>query len=291
MLIRSRDELATSLEQRIVSGEFRPGALLPSERLLSEEYGLSRSMVREAQRTLAERRLIDVVPGRGSFVRSASVEDSVERLTDDFDQRQVTARDLIEARMMVGATAAGLAAQRADEADLRAISQALETFDRATTLTERLRGDLAFHLAIARAARNPLVETMFGAIQHYTIELMIRSLIDDAVTVRSVPFHRRIMDGICDRQPHAASNAMRAHLAVGLSTYGDETDQNSRPSRAARLPASRAAGSPSTSCSTCPARRSDRQVPASELPPVRCCSPSSAKSYRACPLGAGAVSR
>jgi GntR family transcriptional repressor for pyruvate dehydrogenase complex len=226
LLIRSRDELATSLEQRIVSGEFGPGALLPSERLLADEYGLSRSMVREALRMLAERRLIDVVPGRGSFVRRVSAADSADRLTDVFDRRQVTARTLIEARLMVETTAAGFAAARADETDLLALAGALDAFDQAPTLTERLRGDLAFHLAIARAAGNPLIETMFRAIQPYTVELMIRSLIDETVTIPSVPFHRRILDGIRDRQPGAAEAAMRAHLAVGLSTYGDDLDEN-----------------------------------------------------------------
>ncbi len=226
MLIRTRDELATTLEHRIVSGTLTPGELLPSERVLSEEYGLSRSMVREALRTLAERRLIDVVPGRGSFVRGASVEDSAERLTDVFDQRQVTARYLIEARSMVETTAASLAAERADDAELRAITLALVAFDRAMTLPGRVRGDLAFHLAIVHAAGNPLVETMFRAIQPYTVELMIRSLTDETVTTESVPWHRQILDGICRREPRRASDAMLAHLAVGLTTYGDDIDRS-----------------------------------------------------------------
>ncbi len=226
VLIRTRDELATTLEQRIVTGALAPGELLPSERVLSDEYGLSRSMVREALRTLAERRLIDVVPGRGSFVRPATAEDSAERLTDVFDQRQVTARYLIEARNMVETTAAWLAAERADDAEIRAIDQALVSFDRATTLLARVRGDLAFHLAIVHAAGNPLVETMFRAIQPYTVELMIRSLTDETVTTESVPWHQQILDGIGQCEPRRASDAMFAHLAVGLTAYGDDIDQN-----------------------------------------------------------------
>ncbi len=224
--IRSRDELATSLEQRIVNGELLPGALLPSERLLSEEYGISRSMVREALRTLAERRLIDVVPGRGSFVHQATIEDSVDRLTDVFDQRQVTARHLIEARKMVETTAAWLAAERADDGERRAIEQALVAFDGSDRLLDRVRGDLAFHLAVVHGAGNPFVETMFRAIQPYTVELMLRSLSDEAVVAESVPYHRQILDGIHQRQPQVAADAMFAHLSVGLTAYGDDLDQN-----------------------------------------------------------------
>lgn len=226
MSIRSRDELATSLEQRIVGGELRPGALLPSERLLSEAYGLSRSMVREALRTLAERRLIEVVPGRGSFVRRASMEDSVERLTDVFGQRDVTARNLIEARTMVETTAAWLATERAGTNELESIRLALDVFDSAGTLLERVRGDLAFHLAIVHAAGNPVVETMFRAIQPYTVELMVRSLTDEVVTAESVPFHHRVLEAIACRRPAEASDAMWRHLAVGLNTYGEDIDRN-----------------------------------------------------------------
>ncbi len=225
-MIRTRDALTTTLERRIVSGNLAVGDLLPSERLLSEEYGLSRSMVREALRILAERRLIDVVPGRGSFVRPASAEDAAERLTDVFDQRQVTARCLTEARNMVETTAAWLAAERAGDAEIQSIRVALATFDAAITLVGRVRGDLTFHLAIMRAAGNPLVETMFRAIQPYIVELMIRSLTDEAVTTESVPWHQRILDGISGHEPRQASDAMFAHLSVGLTAYGDDIDQD-----------------------------------------------------------------
>src|SRR6476659_7426858 len=95
--IRTRDELAGLLEREITTGHIVPGTLLPSERLLAETFGLSRSMVREALRTLAERRLIEVRPGRGSVVREATVEDAVARLGEIFDHHHVTARSLIEA--------------------------------------------------------------------------------------------------------------------------------------------------------------------------------------------------
>ena len=226
MLIRTRDELATTLERRIISGTLPAGQLLPSERLLAEEYGLSRSMVREALRTLAERRLIDVVPGRGSFVRPASVGDSAVRLIDVFDQRQITPRYLIEARSMVETTAASLAAERADAAEIRAIGVALTAFDAATTLRDRVRGDLAFHLAIVRAAGNPLVETVFQAIQPYTVEVMLRIMTDGVGTADSVPCHRLILDGIRERAPERASDAMLAHLSVDSTAFGHDIDQN-----------------------------------------------------------------
>lgn len=224
--VQSRDDLATLLARQITTGFFSPGELLPSERVLAEEYGLSRSMVREALRMLAERRLIDVQPGRGSRVREATVQDAVERLIEIFDHSRVTPRYLIEARSMIETTAAGLAADRGGSADRDAIRHAHVCCGAAGTVLDRVRWDLAFHLAIVRAARNPLVETMFHAIQPYIVELLFRSLTDEVVTRKGLAFHDRIVTAIERRDPDAASREMASHLTLGLTLFGDDIDRD-----------------------------------------------------------------
>lgn len=224
--IRSQDDLAAHLADQIGRGNWLPGELLPSERALAEKSGLSRSMVREALRTLAERRLIEVRPGRGSVVREATVEDAVKRLIEYFDHRGVTPRNLIEARSMIETTATGLAAGRASDQDRQEIVLANAQVDAAVTLIERVRWDLAFHLAIVRAAGNPLVETMFHALQPYIVELLLRSLTDDEVTQKGLAFHERIIDAIADRDVRTASREMRGHLILGLTMFGDDLDRN-----------------------------------------------------------------
>ena len=224
--VRSRDGLASLLANKISRGEFRPGELLPSERVLAEEYDLSRSMVREALRTLAERRLLDIVPGRGSFVRETTVADAVERLIELFDLSQVTPRHLIEARLIIETTAAALAAARADDDDLKTITGAQRTCSQANSLLERVRWDLTFHLAIVRAAKNSLVETMFHAIQPYIVELLFRSLTDATVMQQGLALHELIADAIVHHDPSAASEHMRDHLSLGLTLFGADIDRN-----------------------------------------------------------------
>ena len=92
-------------------------------------------------------------------------------------------------------------------------------FDRSTGLLEQARYDLAFHLAIARAAANPVIETMFGSIAGLTAELMLRSLSDPEVTRASVPFHRQICEAIRERDPARARLAMERHLAGETTSY------------------------------------------------------------------------
>jgi len=224
--IHSRSDLVSVLVEQIGRGDFAAGALLPSERVLAEEYGLSRSMVREALRTLSERRLIDIIPGRGSVVRQATVSDAVEHLIKIFDHSRVTPRFLIEARVMIETTAAGCAALRATSGEVDTIVRARRACDSADSLVERVSWDLAFHLAIVRAAGNPLVEVMFRAIQPYIVEILLRSLTDTEVTHRGLVFHERIATAIAERDREAATAAMQHHLTLGLTLFGPDIDRN-----------------------------------------------------------------
>ncbi len=127
---------------------------------------------------------------------------------------------------MLEATTAALAAMRATDADLEGIEDALRLFDAAAGVIEQARYDLAFHLAVARAARNPVVETMFGAITGLTIELMLRSLADPEVTRVSVPYHHAILAAIQACDPERARTAMIDHLEVAARTYGEDFDRS-----------------------------------------------------------------
>lgn len=222
----SRRGLAAYLEAQILGGELAAGTKLPSERLLAERFGVSRPIVREALRTLVERGLVEVMPGRGSYVRQARVTDAAGHLDTLYRRRQATPRDLVEARTMLECTAAELAAQRATADDLAAMERTLNAFDGAHSVIEQARYDIAFHLAIARASGNPVIETMFGSISTLTVELMLRSLSDPEVTRISVPYHRQIYEGIRDHDPERARTAMAKHLAVATSHYGEDYDRS-----------------------------------------------------------------
>jgi DNA-binding FadR family transcriptional regulator len=216
----SRGELATHLEAQVCSGALPAGARLPSERQLAERYGVSRPIVREALRSLVERGLVEVLPARGSFVRGARATDAAGVLDTLYRRSQATPRDLVEARTMLECTAAALAAERASAEDLEQIDAALTRFDLASSVVERARYDLVFHLAVARAAHNPVIETMFGSITGLTVDLMLRSLSDRAVTDASVPYHAEIRNAIGARNPERARLAMAEHLSVASRFYG-----------------------------------------------------------------------
>ena len=224
--IPTRAGLAAALEAAILDGQLAPGTKLPSEREMAERHGVSRPVVREAIRGLVARDLVEVVPGRGAFVRFARSSDAANRLDDLLRRQQPTPRHLVEARLMLERTTAGLAAERATAADLDAIAAALTAFDRADGLLDQVRHDLGFHLAVARAAHNPVVATMFGAIAGLTAELMLRSLADPQTIPASVPYHRAIFAAIREKDADRARQAMTDHLGVAARTYGADFDRS-----------------------------------------------------------------
>ena len=222
----SREAVAEYLEHQIVVGRFVPGERLPSERHLAEELRVSRPIVREALRVLVERNLVEVLPGRGAFVRTTRPVDAANRFDTIYRLGNATPRDLVEARTMLECTSAALAAERATDFDLEALDAAVTGCERSRTIVDKARYDLAFHLGVARAAQNPVIETMFRSISALTIELMVRSLSDSAVTNESLPYHTEIMKAIRARDPGRARVAMADHLAVASRHYGPDFEDS-----------------------------------------------------------------
>ena len=218
--------IASALAERVLSGELGADDRLPSERHLAVEFGASRQVVREALRSLVERGLIDVEPGRGAYVHGDNGPRRFPPLDLEYRRRGSTARHLSEARLMLETEAAVLAAQHAQAHDLAVLERTLDRLDASVTPLDRVRGDLAFHSALVAASHNPVIETMFGSIQGLTVELMVRSAGDPETVRRSGPHHRLLFEAIRDRDPEAARRTIRAHLGIAASTYGDDYDQS-----------------------------------------------------------------
>jgi len=231
------DAIADVLAERVLSGEYAAGDRLPSERQLAVEFGASRPMVREALRSLVERGLIDVEPGRGAFVRGDTGPRSFQPLDLEYRRRGTTARQLSETRLMLETEAAALATRYADDTDLAVLATALDRLEGSATPFDRVRNDLAFHAALVAAAHNPVIETMFASIYGLTVELMVRSASDADIIRQSEPYHRIAYEAIRDRDAAAARAAIQAHLSIAASTYGEDYDRrlDTTASRALRL--------------------------------------------------------
>ncbi|MBU3067704.1 FadR family transcriptional regulator [Nocardia sp. NEAU-G5] len=217
-------DVAAAMETRLLSGEWAVGTRLPSERVLALAYQVSRPVIREALRALQERGLITVAAGRGSFVRAHRPSSHGGDATLLARRGEVTARDLVVARVMLEGQTAALAAQNRTEADLTDMRRILAAFDREKSLAATADLDVAFHESIAVASRNPVIQLMFGSIRPLTHGVVLRSLTDRAVRGVAAPLHDVILEAIADQDPDAARAAMTEHIETAQHFYGPDLD-------------------------------------------------------------------
>ncbi len=154
------DATVAQLRARITSGEWPVGTRIPPEPALVELLGVGRNTVREAVQSLVHAGLVERRQGSGTYVLSSS-ELAVSMGRQIADARQ---RDVIEVRRSLEVEAARLAARRRTTVDVSTITalrdERAEAY-RAGELDRMVAADLALHRAIARAARNPVLLSMY----------------------------------------------------------------------------------------------------------------------------------
>jgi len=222
----TQEALSSEIERQFLDGSVPVGHFLPSERVLSERYGVSRPFLREVLSGLKQRGRIDIVPARGAFVRDTGALDVARVVRESRLVRDATPRELIEARATLELQTVVLAAARATTADLQAIEKALDAFDAADHLLARARADIAFHALIARASKNPVLELMFGSISTLVFDVMLRSLGDPATTRLGAPLHATIFQALTAHDAEAAGAAMASHIHLAEQTYGGDLDES-----------------------------------------------------------------
>lgn len=149
---RIYEKVVEKLKESISSGEILPGDPLPSERQLMDDFGVSRSSLREAFRVMELLGLIESVPGKGRFVRypkSVAEDEKNIRLEDS------AVLELMEARRVLDPAIAAASAMRATSSDLTKILRVLtSTEKRLGEPRMRAQADFDFHLALAEATHN-----------------------------------------------------------------------------------------------------------------------------------------
>jgi GntR family transcriptional repressor for pyruvate dehydrogenase complex len=220
-------ETARRLEQAILSGELAAGDLLPSEREISAEMGVSRSVVREALGRLASLGLVRSVHGSGTRVEAPSGKPITTGYQILLKRGEVRLADVAAVRLpLETAIAAEAARRRTDEHLARMEAAQAALADARGTLEAHVRADLDFHAALAEATGNPLFGIVLKPIQELLIETRRRTLGRHGAALAH-GHHARILDAVRAADPAAAADAMRAHLEANYRhlSEGAETGQ------------------------------------------------------------------
>jgi GntR family transcriptional repressor for pyruvate dehydrogenase complex len=225
---RLYEQIVQQVEESILSGQLKTGDQLPAERDLAQRFGVSRTAVREAVKTLREKGLVEAYSGRGTFVTNGTS----QAIRQSFDlmiriSQQEGSAHLAELRQVLEPEIAALAALRIEEQLLSTMRETVTYMDRSMHNPDAyVEADLDFHLALAEAAGNPLILSLLDSIVGLLREQRLRIFTVDGGPERGQFHHKRILAAIEQRDPDAAREAMRAHLKQVLADSSSTVADN-----------------------------------------------------------------
>ena len=216
--IRSR--ITRDLAIQIMSGKVPPGSRLPVEADLISALGVSRTVVREAVRTLAAKGIVVSRKKAGTIVRPMQdwnlLDGDVQQWLDEVDLGQTYMKDISEARLIFEPKAARLAALRGSQAELAQIADAYRRMRSAleNDLERYTEADLAFHQSILSASHNYVLSQMGKVISTALRRLLRASVEASGDYARGIRAHGDVLAAIRNRDPDEAERTMRALIAV-----------------------------------------------------------------------------
>ena len=191
-----------------------PGDKLPSERMLSEKFEVSRSNVREAIQKLEFYGLLTSRPQSGTFVANIGITALNGMIEDILRLDEPDFKSLVETRILIELKTASLAASRRTKEDLVQIKEALEAY-KTTVLNgeDAVQEDLLFHLAIAKASGNSTMNTFMLIITPEIITNFEKYHVCDAgLAQEGIKEHEDIYNAILNQDSKLAKSKMKVHF-------------------------------------------------------------------------------
>ncbi len=208
--------VSRQIETLIRENKLHVGDHLPSERELAEQFGVSRTVIREVIRGLVAKGLLEVQSGSGTVIRLPSAESISQSMAlylqagqPDFNYAPVH-----EVRRLLEIEIAGLAAERRTAEDIQQLEDIVREMPRAVEDRERfVRNDIEFHLALARATHNELFLLLLNSITDIMITVRQMGYMVPGSRAQACHDHTAIFEQVRQRNGEGARQAMSAHLA------------------------------------------------------------------------------
>ena len=208
--------IITQLRNLIEYKNLEPGDKLPSERMLSEKLGVSRSNIREAIQKLELYGILNSKPQSGTFIAdigciamSGMIEDILRLEEPDF-------KSLVETRILLELKTVRLAATRRTDEDLKNLEDTLEAYKtKVMNGEDAVQEDLLFHLAIAKASKNATMNTFMLIITPEIITNFEKyHVCDSNLSMKGIKEHQDIFEAIKDQDPQRGKDMMKIHFGV-----------------------------------------------------------------------------
>ena len=208
--------IITNLKDLIIYKNLEPGDKLPSERMLAEKFGVSRSNIREAIQKLEYYGILISKPQSGTFIADIGPVAMKGMLTDILRLDESDFKSLVETRILLELKTCRLAALRRTDEDLVQMKEALDAY-RVKVLNgeDAVQEDLLFHLSIAKASGNGIINTFMLLITPEIITNFEKyHVCDENQAFMGIQEHKDIYEAIKRQDPKLAKEKMKVHFKM-----------------------------------------------------------------------------
>ncbi len=224
------NEIVEYIQEMIRGGEFRVGGRIPPERSLARRFGVSRNCIRQAIQALSEKGILESRRGAGTYVCAPDRTVPIDSLTPPVEIQKDLVRDIIQFRIMLEPQIAALAATRITSEELDRLKIIVCDQDRRNLAGDDDSSlDAEFHLLLAKASRNRIVQRVVGMMNEIINESRSEPLQSEERRRASVIGHIRIIDAMEKGDPRMACQAMKDHLLsverIVLGNQGEDVPQ------------------------------------------------------------------
>lgn len=210
---RVAEEVADRIRTLILDGTFPQGRPLPSERVLTARFGVSRGSIRDALRMLETIGLIETQHGRGTFPHELTVDRLVAPLASMMTYQHDLQEELLDVRRMFEPAVARVAATRATDEDFADLQRILNVQQRKLRKGQSaIVDDTAFHAALARSTRNRVVVSLMATLNNLLVESRKLTLKQKGRPAKSIEGHEAVVAALRRRDAEGAAQAMRKHI-------------------------------------------------------------------------------
>ena len=211
-----QNSIIRKIKELINYKNLEPGDKLPSERMLSDKFGVTRSNVRDAIQKLEFYGLLKSIPQSGTFVANIGVIAMNGMIDDILRLETADFKSLVETRILLELKTVRLASLRRSDEDLKDIKDALNAYsEKVLTGQDAVQEDLLFHLAIAKASGNSMINTfMLTITPQILIDFEKYHVCDKHQAILGIKEHTEIYEAIKKQDPKLAKQKMKDHFHI-----------------------------------------------------------------------------
>lgn len=218
---RLSDQVVTQIREMILAHEIHPGDRLPSERDLCDQFGVSRTVVREAIRSLHAIGLVESI-GNGNRVVAVNQETVRESMVLFLRGNPISYQKVHEIRVSVEVEGAALAAERWTDSEIEQLLVLQRTHAESTGDPDRAAEiDVAFHRVVADATQNELYGLVLDAMGDTLLGARRATCHIEGRILKGFNAHQEVLERILARDAEGAREAMRRHLQDSLLSWSD----------------------------------------------------------------------